>query len=233
MQSGTAVWGGGTNTAFGRHFCLSASDGEEVWGWSHLYIAGAYVLGSPTAVGGTLFVVSDAGTIVAYRDATPEEHALANVTISMGEEVRPGTRTQLSVSLESSAAIRDVSLRLTLPEGLRLLNETPAQAVVPRTLVFGLGAVGLGGYRDAMNVEVLGNYASWTVTASVTYRDFAGRDYPELETHETYRWEPTSPSSLDLAVVAGAAIATAAAVAVMLFMVSRRRGRKGEGPPNA
>jgi len=224
---------GGTNIASGRHFCLSASDGREVWGWSHIYFSGAYVLGSPTAVGSTLFAVSDAGTIVAYRDAIPAEYALATVTISMAEPVRPGSQTQLRVSLESSAAIHEVSLRLTLPEGLRLLNETPAQAVVPRTLVFTLGAVGLGGHTETLSVEALGDYASWTVTASVTYRDFAGRDYPELQTQETYRWETTSPSSPDLAVVAGVAIATAGAVAVLVFVLSRRRGRKREGPPDA
>jgi len=224
---------GGTNAEFGHHFCLSTSDGEEVWRRNLLPIPGAYILGSPTAVGGTLFVVSDSGNIIAYRDADPAEHALASVTISAGTPVRPGAQTTLTVSIARSAAIRDVTLRVTLPEGLRLLNETPAQAGHSRMFPFNLGALGSGVYRETLNVEALSNYTSWNVTASLTYRDFAGRDYPAIEGRETFRWEPASVPGPDLGLTAAIAVAATTAIVFLVIAARRRHRRKGEGPPDA
>ena len=225
---------GGTNTEFGYHFCLSASDGDVVWIGPFWIPQGAFILGSPTAVGGTLFVVSDSGTIIAYRDAAQAEYPLATLNISTEEPIRPELQTKLRIRVGSLAAIYGVSLRVTVPEGMRLLNETASQAGAPRTFVFDLEDPGIVSQVETLDIEALEGYASWTVTASVTYRDFAGRSYLPDETSETFRWEPASRTDPDLnLVIAISVVLATASVLLVALWFRRRRGDKGEGRPNA
>jgi outer membrane protein assembly factor BamB len=225
---------GGTNVELGYHFCLSATDGAVVWRRFDFLSFSSFILGSSTAVGGTLFAVSDSGTIKAYRDANPAEYLLARPGISVEEPLRPGLHTELHVWVGADAAIYNVSLTVTVPQGLRLANETPSQANRSRTLRLNLGDLGLRGHLETLAVEALRPHTSWTVTASVSYRDFGDREYPAAETSETFSWNPGAPPPApDLLIPASIFVGALAAVAFLVLVVRRRGRQKGGVSRNA
>lgn len=202
-----------TNAAVGQHFCVRRSDGAMVWSRQ----AGSYILGSMSVVRTTLYAVSDAGAVFAFRDASPSDYPLLGLDVSLENP----ERLRVAVSSLGRGLAIDVLISVTLPAGFRLANETAASARSSRTFTFPLDEM------DGVEVvEFEGTYerfGGFQFVATATYSDLASRTYPILRSDVGFSVEP--PVAIPWAV----ALATvgAALVLVTWFLVWRRRGRRG------
>ena len=220
---------GATNVADGRYVCMV--DGHLAWNYTPS--PHQYILGSPVVVGDTMYAPSDNGHVYAFRDADPTAKPLLALRVQAPSFFLEGAAASVVFTAEGLGVGRavDVALRVTIPAGYRLANESAKQATTPRTLTLSLEEVGPD--RNA-TVEFVGTplsgFQTFPFRAALSYADLAARPYPVVNVERELAISVKTPQpTIPAAFWVSLGLLSAAAVAAAGFFLWRRRRPGGDG----